>query len=149
MEYLQPYRRALGNEAQEAPAPFVPDFSDPKKPWLEAVWSTEKRSLSRNTPYAQNMERLIEAINEAPAWRTWWRSSGLQVLRVSGHLARGTYRQRISRGRTSAEAWSEYGHTHDAAPAHATDQLASDDLRTALAAVQEHLRLQSHPVIPA
>jgi Domain of unknown function (DUF4259) len=148
LEYLEPYRKALHGEPQDPPVPFVPDFSRQKKQWLQAYWSVDDRGLPGDTAYADVAERLVLAVNEAPAWLAWWRPAGLQELTVFGHLTPGAYAERISRGRATAEAWIDFGHSHEGFGASVTQQV-SDDVHKALAAAARHLGLDPVPSLPA
>lgn len=148
LEHLEPYRKALHGEPQGPPVPFVPDFSDQRKQWLQAYWSIDGRGLPDDTAYAGVAGRLVLAVNEAPAWLAWWRPANLQELTVFGQLTPGAYAERISRGRTTAEAWIDFGHSHEGFEAPVTRQV-SDDLRRALEATGRHLGLDPVPPLPA
>ncbi|WP_169750199.1 DUF4259 domain-containing protein [Streptosporangium amethystogenes] len=145
LEHLEPYRKALHGEPQEAPAPFVPDLSRQKGQWLRAFWSIAERSLPDDTPYADAAERLVLAVNEAPDWLAWWRPANLQELLVFGQLTPGAYTERISRGRATAEAWIDFGHSHEVSDL----TQVIDDLQRALTAAGRHLGLDPVPALPA
>ncbi|MER6830157.1 DUF4259 domain-containing protein [Streptosporangium sp. NPDC000563] len=147
LEHLEPYRKALHGEPQDPPAPFVPDFSGQKRQWLQAYWSIGDRSLPHDAIYADVAERLVLAVNEASAWLAWWRPAGLQKLTVFGELKPGAYTERISRGRTTAEAWIGFGHPHEGFGESVTQQVF-DDAHQALAAVSRYLRLDPVPRLP-
>jgi hypothetical protein len=146
LEYLEPYRKALHGEPQDPPAPFVPDFSHLKEQWFQAFWSIADRSLPHSTAYAKAAERLALSVNESPDWLAWWRPAGLQELIVFGHLVPGEYTERVSRGRTTAEAWLDFGRSHDLSE-DAAGQRVTDDLQKALAAVGRYLHLGPPPPI--
>ncbi|MEV4531028.1 DUF4259 domain-containing protein [Streptosporangium sp. NPDC049304] len=147
LEHLEPYRKALHGEPQDPPAPFVPDFSGQKRQWLQAYWSIGDRNLPHDAIYADVAERLVLAVNEASAWLAWWRPAGLQKLTVFGELTPGAYTERISRGRTTAEAWIDFGHSHEDFGESVTQQV-SGDVRKALTAVSRYLRLDPVPPLP-
>ncbi|MER5643573.1 DUF4259 domain-containing protein [Streptosporangium sp. NPDC002524] len=148
LEHLKPYRKALHGEPQDPPVPFVPDFSRQKKQWLRAYWSIDGQSLSHDTAYADVAERLVLAVNEDPVWLAWWRSANLQELTVFGQLTLGAYAERISRGRTTAEAWIDFGHSYEG-PEEPVTQQVFDDVRKALAAAGRYLGLDLVPRLPA
>lgn len=147
LEHLEPYRKALHGEPQDPPAPFVPDFSGQKRRWLQAYWSIGDRSLPHDATYADVAERLVLAVNEASAWLAWWRPAELQKLTVFGELTPGAYTERISRGRTTAEAWIGFGHSHEGFGESVTQQVF-DDVHQALAAAGRHLGLDLVPSLP-
>ncbi|WP_440097949.1 DUF4259 domain-containing protein [Streptosporangium sp. H16] len=147
LEYLEPYRKALHGEPQDPPVPFVPDFSRQGKQWLQMYWSLDDRGLPDDTAYADVAESLVLAINEAPAWLAWWRPAGLQELTVFGQLTPGAYTERISRGRTTAEAWIGFGHSHEGFGESVPRQVF-DDVHKALAAAGRYLGLDPVPPLP-
>ncbi|MBG0825952.1 DUF4259 domain-containing protein [Planomonospora sp. ID91781] len=148
LEHLQPYRKALRGEPQEPPAPFVPDFSRPGVHWLQAFWSITGRGLPHDSAYAQAADRLVRAVDQAPDWLAWWRAAGLQELLVFGELVPGARSERISRGRTTAEALIGFGHAPAADEASAVRQVC-DDIHKALAAAGRYLGLGPTPPLPA
>ncbi|MGS2640304.1 DUF4259 domain-containing protein [Streptosporangium sp. G12] len=148
LEHLEPYRKALHGEPQDPPVPFVPDFSHQKKQWLWAYWSTDDRGLPDDTAYAEVAEHLVLAVNEAPAWLAWWRPAELQELTVFGQLTPGAYTERISRGRTTAEVWIDFGHSYEGLGESVTQQIF-DDVHKALAAAGRHLGLDPVPSLPS
>ncbi|GII04201.1 DUF4259 domain-containing protein [Planobispora takensis] len=147
LEYLEPYRKALHREPQEPAAPFVADFSRPGRQWLQVFWSITDQGLPDDSAYADAAERLVRAVDQDPDWLAWWRPAGLQELLVFGELVPGTYDERISRGRTTAEVWIGFGHSPEVSEASAARQV-TDDLRTALAAAGGYLGLASVPPLP-
>ncbi|WP_327045528.1 DUF4259 domain-containing protein [Microbispora sp. NBC_01189] len=145
LDHVEPYRKALAGEPQEAPAPPVPDLS---KGWLGAYWSHRNGSLPRRSPYAVAADRLVSALNATPAWTDWWRPSGLHELLVFGQLTTGPYAERVSRGRLTAEAWIDFGHPH-LLPGEDAEREVAADLHRALSAAGRHLGLASLPPLPA
>ncbi|WP_182881236.1 DUF4259 domain-containing protein [Microbispora sp. H10949] len=144
LAHVEPYRKALAGEPQEAPAPPVPDLS---KGWLWATWSHRNGSLPARSPYAMAAGRLVSALNETPAWTEWWRPSGLHELLVFGTLATGPYAEQVSRGRLTAEAWIDFGHPHPL-PDEDVEREVAADLHRALAAAGRYLGLASLPPPP-
>ncbi|MEW9529618.1 DUF4259 domain-containing protein [Microbispora sp. NPDC049125] len=154
LDHLEPYRKALHGEPQEPPAPFVPDLSH-REPWLRAFWSVAGRDLPHDVPYARAAERLVSAVNGASDWLGRWRPAGLRELTVFGRLVPGARAERISRGRTTAEAWIDFGHPPEAAgdtaggSVHASAaRQAREDLHGALAAAGRRLGLGPVPPLP-
>ncbi|MEU8199642.1 DUF4259 domain-containing protein [Streptosporangium sp. NPDC049046] len=147
LEHLEPYGKALHGEPQNLPIPFVPDLSRQENQWLQAYWDIGAQGLPDDTAYADAAKRLVLAVNEAPAWLAWWRPANLQELTVFGHLTPGAYTERISRGRTTAEAWIDFGHSHEDFGESVTQQVFGD-VRKALAAVSRYLRLDPVPPLP-
>ncbi|MEU0521449.1 DUF4259 domain-containing protein [Streptosporangium sp. NPDC006007] len=148
LDYLEPYRKALRGEPQDPPVPFVPDFSQRSEPWFQVFWSIADRSLPHGTAYAKAAERLVLAVNDSPDWLVWWRPAGLRELIVFGGLVPGEYGERISRGRTTAEAWIDFGRSHDVSE-DAVARHVTDDVRKALTAVGRYLGLGPLPPLPA
>ncbi|MFC4121751.1 DUF4259 domain-containing protein [Nonomuraea zeae] len=141
--YLEPYRLALHGEPQELPEPFVPDHTDPRRAWLQVCWSTDRGSLPHDCAYQRRSDQLVQAVNDSRLWRAWWQSSGLQEAMLFGHLGPGSYTEQTSRGRTTAEAWFGFEHTHDLGAATPGQVVA--DLRTGLSRLADHLRLDPLP----
>ncbi|MEV4161458.1 DUF4259 domain-containing protein [Nonomuraea dietziae] len=141
--HLEPYRKALHGERQDLPEPFVPDYSDPQRPWLQVYWSHERGSLPRDSAYQRRSDHLVQAVNESGQWQAWWQRSGLQELILFGHLGPGPRTEQTSRGRTTAEAWFGFGHTYDLGDA--TPEQVVSDLRTGLSRSADHLRLGPLP----
>ncbi|GAA4972792.1 hypothetical protein HD597_007043 [Nonomuraea thailandensis] len=148
LEHLEPYRKALHGEPQEPASPFVADLSHSGRCWLQVFWSITDQSLPDDSAYADVAERLVRAVNMAPDWLAWWRPAGLQELLVFGELVPGACSERISRGRTTAEAWIGFGHSPEVSEASAAQQVA-DDVRTALIAAGRYLGLAPVPPLPA
>jgi hypothetical protein len=141
--HLEPYRKALHGERQDPPEPFVPDYSDPQRPWLRVYWSDNRGSLPRDGAYERRSDQLVQAVNESPQWRAWWQRSGLQELTLFGHLGPGPRTEQTSRGRTTAEAWFGFDHTYDLGDA--TSEQVVSDLRTGLSRIADYLRLGPLP----
>jgi hypothetical protein len=142
LDGLEPYRRSLSGEPQEPPSPFVPDFSGSPE-WFVAHWATPYEGLEEDSAYARAAEALRRGVNASAAWLDWWRPAGLQELYVFCTLDDGEPVERISRGRATAEAWVDLGHTQ-----HVPEEAVAADVRRVLAAVGDHLGLGPLPALP-
>ncbi|WP_424534388.1 DUF4259 domain-containing protein [Sphaerisporangium viridialbum] len=141
--HLEPYRKALHGERQDPPEPFVPNYSDPQRPWLRVYWSDDRGSLPRDSSYQRRSDQLVQAVNGSRQWRAWWQSSSLQELILFGDLGPGPRTERTSRGRTTAESWFGFDHTYDLGDA--TPEQVVSDLRTGLSRIGDYLRLGPPP----